>query len=388
LNVLWYYLIVFVAIYILAIIFRDKLKVDFYGPILMRRTQKMRGWINSIAQFSPRFWRWTMNIGVIIAIGGMIISVYVFIMALTNTIQTPQISQVGILLPGVDVPGSPVFIPVVSGLIAIISVLVIHEFAHGILARAEGVGIKSIGVFFLGFIPGGAFVELDEESFAKAKRSSKLRISAAGSISNFSLGLIGLAVFWVISSLFIPYAFQSDGLTIASVTPNGPSEGILEAGMVVTSINGYPVNGVDLSDLMGKFKPGDKLTFVTDQGTFIITAGANPSNQSRAYAGNRYEQHLVIKPEVSKILGNIIPWFLYDLSDVCYYIFLLNIMIGLVNLLPMKPLDGAAIFEEILTYKIPKEFTNRITSSVSVVFWGIWGILIIYGLVPGIMQMF
>ena len=71
-NVLLSYVILIVIIYILAILFRDRLKIDIYGPILMRRTQKMRGWIDFIAKLSPRFWRWSMNIGIPIAILGMI----------------------------------------------------------------------------------------------------------------------------------------------------------------------------------------------------------------------------------------------------------------------------------------------------------------------------
>lgn len=417
LNILVYYLIFFTALYIVALLFRKRLNADVYGPILMIKTQKMRNWIDSIAQLSPRFWRWTMNVGVVVAIICMVLALYSIILSLQYAIFTPQTTQAALILPGVDVPGSPVFIPLVSGIIALISVLVIHELAHGIMARADGIGVKSIGVFLITIIPGGAFVELDEKTLNEAKKSSKIRVAAAGSISNFALGLVALLILTIIGGFtlggvsiegkFIPYAFETDGLTVMSVTPGEASDGILKEGMVIYSLNGYSVGAInDYNQLKSQIKPGDKFTFVTDQGTYTVTAGTNPNNQSIGYAGIRLEQHLVVKPDVAKVLGNVLPWFLYNLNDVCHYIFALNIMIGLINLLPAKPLDGGVIFEELLGYKIPKRIRERklpeaiagkqipenivskISSSFSVVIFGIFGLLIIYNVIPGLMRMF
>lgn len=385
-DVLLYYAIFFVSIYILAILFRDKLKVDVYGPILMRRTKKMRGWIDYIANLSPKFWRWSMNIGIPIAVFGMAFMVYTIIISLEVMFQKPTTA---LLLPGVDIPGSPIFIPIFAGIIALILLMVVHEFGHGILARAQGVRIKSIGVILLAILP-GAFVELEEEDVEKAKRAVKLRIYAAGSMFNLGLAAIAWVVVIVLTSSFIPYAFQSDGLKIISVTPNGPSEGILQEGMVVSSINGYSVNNrTSYTELiLNKTKPGDQMTYVTDKGTYTITATGQPSNQSIAYPGTRSETHLVVKPDVAQTYGDIIPWFLYNLSDVCYWVYALNLMVGLFNLLPMKPLDGGHIFEELLRYKVPENITGKIVSSVSWAMIAIVALLIIYGTIPGIMQMF
>ncbi|EKQ53713.1 MAG: putative membrane-associated Zn-dependent protease [Methanobacterium sp. Maddingley MBC34] len=385
-NVLWYYVIFFAGIYVLALLFRDKLKVDVYGPILMRRTQKMRGFIDWVANASPRFWRWSMNLGIPISVFCMGLSVYLIIISLPRMFQSPQAA---LLLPGVDIPGSPIFIPIFSGIIALILLMIVHEFGHGILARAQGVKIKSIGVILLAILP-GAFVELDEEDVKKAKRSVKLRIYAAGSMFNLGLAAIAWVVVIVLTSSFIPYAFQSDGVKIISVTPGGPSEGVLQEGMVVSSINGISVNSrAAYTDLiLNKTKPGDTMTYVTDQGTYTITSTSNPNNASTAYPGTRSEMHLVVKPAVAQTYGDIIPWFLFDLADVCYWIFALNIMVGLFNLLPMKPLDGGIMFEELLRYKVSENVTGKIVSSVSWIMIGIVTLLVVYGTVPGIMQMF
>jgi membrane-associated protease RseP (regulator of RpoE activity) len=393
-----------VIIYILAILFRDKLKVDVYGLILMRRTKKMRGWIDYIANLSPRFWRWSMNIGIPIAVLGMVYMVYTIILSLQYMFKAPTAA---LLLPGVDIPGSTIFIPIISGIIALIILMVVHEFGHGIMARVDGVRIKSIGVILLAILP-GAFVELDEEDVKKAKKSVKLRIYAAGSIFNITLAAIALVTLFVITTPFINYAFQPDGLKIISVTPGGPSEGVLKDGMIVTNINGYQITDKDvyLNVILNKTKPGDKLTYITDQGTYTITSTGQPNNASITYPGFRTEERLIVKPEVSRVYGEILPWFLYYLDDVGYWVFALNLMVGLFNLLPIKPLDGGIIFEELLGYKIPEKigkikipekiagkklpevFVRRIVSSVSVVLIGIVGFMILYGVVPGIMKMF
>jgi len=91
---------------------------------------------------------------------------------------------------------------------------------------------------------------------------------------------------------------------------------------------------------------------------------------------------------VAQTYGDIIPWFLFDLADVCYWIFALNIMVGLFNLLPMKPLDGGIMFEELLRYKVSENVTGKIVSSVSWIMIGIVTLLVVYGTVPGILQMF
>jgi len=140
--------------------------------------------------------------------------------------------------------------------------------------------------------------------------------------------------------------------------------------------------------ILNKSKPGDQLTYVTDQGTYTITTTGNPNNESITYPGTRSETHLVVKEDVSKIYGNTLPWFLYNLAEVAYWVYLLNLLVGLFNLLPMKPLDGGVIFEELLGYKVPEKYVKKITSSISMVMMGIVAILIIYGTIPGILRMF
>lgn len=359
-NALWYYAIGFVLVWVLALLFREQLKIDIHGPLLMRRTKRLRGFIDSVAKKSPRFWKGSMSIGVAVAVFIMFLTLYLLIKSITTMFQ----ASVGIALPGVDIPGSPLFIPLGYGLIGLASVMIIHEFGHGILARAENVKIESIGVLLLAILP-GAFVEQNEKDFEKSRGISKLRIYAAGSIFNMGLAAVAFALLYVISTFFVPYAFYDDGLIINAVTTNSPAEGVLQPGMIIHSVNGYTIKDKEdyMTLLLNKTKPGDNLTYVTDKGTFTITSGKQPNNDSITYPGTRTDTHLAVKSNVSKKIGEIIPWTLYYFSELLYWVFLLNFAVGTFNLLPIKPFDGGWMLEELLLTRLThiriKEMTSR-----------------------------
>jgi membrane-associated protease RseP (regulator of RpoE activity) len=416
LNDLWYYAIGFVIIWVLALLFRDKLKIDIEGPILMRRTQRLRGFINSVANRSPRFWRWSMNIGLPVAVFFMGLMLILIIVSLETLIQAPSVA---ILLPGVDIPGSPIFVPLGYGIIALMTVIVVHEFGHGIISRVEGVRIKSIGVLLLAVLP-GAFVEPDEEDIEKSKRISKLRIYAAGSIFNLALAAVSLIIVLFITLMTISSispgipgisvpgtsiktepvtllnisgpifpTFQTEGVAITSVVPKSPADGILQDGMVIQSINGISTSDINNYALFtNQTKIGETLNFQTNQGTFSVKAGANPNNATRGYIGIRSQDHLVLNNNVAKTFGHQIPWFIYSLRDLFTWIFIINFAVGTFNLLPMKPLDGGLLLEELLGYKLSKNRVQQIITPLSYVLILIIVVSIVYSLGRGISMLF
>jgi len=416
LNDLWYYAIGFVIVWILALLFRNKLKIDIEGPIIMRRTQRLKGFIESVANRSPRFWRWSMNLGLPVAVFFMGLMLILIILSLETLIQAPSVA---ILLPGVDIPGSPIFVPLGYGLIALMTVIVVHEFGHGIISRVDGVRIKSIGVLLLAVLP-GAFVEPDEEDIEKSKRISKLRMYAAGSIFNLALAAVSLILFLFITvmiissmSLGIPGisvpgtsiktesitllnnsgpifpTFQTEGVAITSVVPKSPADGILQNGMVIQSINGISTSNLNnFSSLSNQTKIGETLNFQTNQGTFSVKAGVNPNNATRGYIGIRSEDHLVLNNNVAKTFGHQIPWFIYSLRDLFFWIFIINFAVGTFNLLPMKPLDGGLILEELLGYKLSENRVQQIITPLSYVLILIIVVSIVYSLGRGISLLF
>lgn len=356
-NTLWYYAIGFVIIWVLALLFKDKLKIDIEGPLLMRRTLRMRDLIDSIAQKSPRFWRTFMNIGIPVSVFFMGLMIYLIILALKTFTTAPIVAPI---LPGFDYAGNQFYLPPGYGLFGLATVIVVHEFAHGILARVDGIKIKSIGVLLLAILP-GAFVEPDPEGVKKASRLTKLRIYAAGSIFNLTFAGICLAIFLALSSFLIPATFQSDGIVVSSVVPQSPSDGILKDGMVIHNINGKEIrNYTDYVAVRNKTKIGDTLTINTDQGSFKIKIAPNPNNVTATYTGLRVDEHLVVKKDVSNIYGDKLPWILIFLKELFYWVAFINLAVGTFNLLPMKPLDGGLIFEEILSARVSEREKNSI----------------------------
>ncbi len=377
----------------------------------MRRTKRLRNFIDATAQKSPRFWRWALNCGLPVAVFFMILMVIVLLVSLQSLLSNPQIS---IILPGVDIPGSPIYVPFEYGIIALMTVMVVHEFGHGIISRVEGVRIKSIGVLLLAVLP-GAFVEPDEEDIEKSKRISKLRIYAAGSVFNLGLAAIALVIslfitLIMISSIFVGIpgitvpgttlktpeigynfsgpiypTFQEQGVQIYSVVPGSPAEGILKEGMIIQSINGNPTNNfTEYSQLQSSIMINENLTLQTDQGTEKVTTGSNPNNATRGYIGIRSVPNLVVNPAVANKYGNLLPWALYDLSTLFWWIFLLNFAVGTFNLLPMKPLDGGLILEELLRYRISENNVNKIINPLSYFLIIIIVVSIAYSLFRGI----
>ena len=361
-NGIYYYLIAFGVIWILAAIFHEKLsnhgfEIDF--PIIMWKTQRLRGFLTKISNLSPRFWRWFMNVGIIVAYGAMIFITGTLLSTLPSVFDTPAVS---IVIPGVEMPGSSIYVPFVYGIIALATVLIVHEFSHGIQSIGEKIPIKSIGLLLFAVIP-GAFVEPDEEKLKSAKKTSRLRVYAAGSIANISLAIIALLLFSLISA-GIPNYFAEDGIEIDRIVSDSPSDGILKEGMVLQAIDGVKINdSQSYVDTVGSFKPGDNISIQTDQGTYSVVLGKNPNNESVGFFGIQANKHFKL---VDDSLGPL-PWVLFELLDLFQWIFMLNLGIGLFNLLPIKPLDGGYMLQILLSYKMSEEKYIPIVNTLSVV---------------------
>ena len=373
-NGIYYYLIAFAVIWILSFLFHDKLsnhgfEIEF--PMIMWKTQRLRGLISRISNISPRFWRWYMNVGIIVAFGAMIFITWTIISTLPSVFETPSVS---IVIPGVEMPGSSIYVPFLYGLIALATVLIVHEFSHGVQAIGEKIPIKSIGLLLFAVIP-GAFVEPDEDELKKAKKISRLRVYAAGSIANISLALIAILLVTLLSA-GIQHYFAEDGIEIDRIVGDSPSEGILKEGMVLQSIDNHQINNSqNYIDVVSSYHPGDNVSVKTDQGTYSITLSKNPSNESRGFFGIQANKHFKL---IDDSLGPI-PWVLFELVELFQWIFMLNLGIGLFNLLPIKPLDGGYMLEILLSYKMSEKYYKPIITSLSVVL----ALIIVFSIVAG-----
>ena len=361
-NGIYYYLIAFLIIWILSLTLKDKLsnhgfEIDF--PIIMWRTERLRGLIKKISDLSPRFWKWYMNFGIVISYIAMVVITWTLVSSLESVFETPSVS---IVIPGVEIPGSPIYVPFLSGFIALATVLVVHEFSHGVQAIGEKIPIKSIGLLLVAILP-GAYVEPDEDELKKAGKISQLRVYGAGSMANMTLALIAILIVFG-ASYAVPHYFAEDGIQIGRIVGDSPSEGILKEGMVIESIDNHEVTDSEsYLDVVGTFKPGDNITVGTDQGDYSVVLGKNPNNESVGFFGIQASKHFKL---VDNSLGPI-PWGLFTLVELFQWVFTLNLGIGLFNLLPIKPLDGGHMLEILLTYKLSEAQAKPIVNAISAV---------------------
>ena len=73
-------------------------------------------------------------------------------------------------------------------------------------------------------------------------------------------------------------------------------------------------------------------------------------------------------------------WLLMPLTDLLFWIYFLNFAIGTFNLLPMKPLDGGHLLENLLSYIMPEIAYKPIVTFMSF----LMGIIIVVSLVVGL----
>ena len=380
-NGIWYYIIAFFLIWIFSLTFRRQLSnhgFEINFPTIMWKTKRFHNVIEKIANLSPRFWKWFMNVGIIISFIAMFFITYSLIQSLSTLIGAPAVS---IVLPGVEMPGSTIYVPLGYGLISLATVLIVHEFSHGILSRVEKINIKSVGLLLFTILP-GAFVEPDEEELVKSSKLSQLRVYAAGSMANITLAIVALLIFSAVGTYGIPNTFDENGIEIDRVVSDSPANGVLKEGMILESINNHTIkDSDDYMDVVETFVPGERVSVGTNQGIYNLTLSENPSNSSRGFVGVQVANHFEIKESVSSVFGDTIPWILFEISTLTQWIFILNLGVGLFNLLPVKPLDGGRMFEIVLSYKLKEETYKPITNAVSIVLATIIIFSLIYGFI-------
>jgi len=203
------------------------LNLGNWGPVIMVRTTR---WIALIDRLSrpKRFWKASITAGIPLVVLGMFSFLAFFLLMTFAVMRSPPEPSVytaprNVLL----IPGINQFIPLWWGWVALFVTMVVHEFSHGILCRAEGIRVKSMGIALL-MAPVAAFVEPDdkelfgsEDEKAKASRAARVRILSAGVIANFVVAAFALALFFgpVIGAIA-----PVDRVVVVDVAPGSDAE--------------------------------------------------------------------------------------------------------------------------------------------------------------------
>lgn len=323
------------------------------------------------------FWKSISTAGVVLALFFMIYGFYM-LTASANMIFQGIIKQPGvhIVLPSLGAtsvtgPGY-ILIPFWFWFIVIAAILVPHELSHGIMARAEKIRLKSVGLLLLAIFP-GAFVEPDENALKKSRLIKKLRIFAAGSLANF---LVAFFVFTVTAYLIWPNTLENNNILIINVTEGSPAAlaGISQ-NTIITEINGKPVTPTYAEFISGKgyfqdelpgAKPGDTVVFKSYDKEYNVTLS---EKNGKAYMGIYYTP--IYKQ--NSILAALLP--------LLTMIWLFSFGVGLFNILPLYPLDGGMIVSA-LAERFASKNAGAIVKTLSsitlfIILYNIFGPLII-----------
>ncbi len=368
-------LFVLFVLVIIGILVKDRRKLNREGIVFLRRTKKGVNFIDRTSNKFPRFWKSLFTIGAIVATGALLFASF-FIIMTASQVVTGTSGGVKLVLPGpvdnaVSAP-AVLFMPWYFWIIGIIILTVPHEFAHGIASRLHKIKIKTVGWFFLIIAP-GAFVEPDDKQLKKASTSAKIKIYGAGSFANFLTALLFLGIML----LYVPATLNSVGLISAYYEPGFPMAEANVTGPILT-INGLAILDVEtLSNTMTSIDPGTVVRVETTTGNYSITTVAHDARDgSRIGVLGPYIEYREIKSELAGPITTPLIFFFGQLFD---WIILLSIGVGLVNLLPVKPLDGGFIMEAIFE-KIGGHRTKIIVKVVSVAFL----LLLLYSVFGGL----
>ena len=173
------------AVWVMILAGAKMLRLEKHGfeikPFML--TYKNRNVSNTLDRMltNKKIVRIFADVGVVLGVIMMLFALWFLINNIINFFMVPeQFSEVTLLVPGVTIRSIP---NLTYFLLTAPIVLVIHEVAHGIVARLEKIKVNSGGFAIIIAIIAG-FVEPDEEEFGKARKLSKVRVLAAGSTSN------------------------------------------------------------------------------------------------------------------------------------------------------------------------------------------------------------
>jgi len=342
--------IIFMLLMLLFLVIKRK-KIDiqkiFLFPLLYFAMYRTKIGLNFMDKFAKKLSRPLKHIGyfaIFIGFFGMIMITYALVKNAYNLLTKPGAAPGAALVLPFEVKGA-FYVPFFYWISAIFIIALVHEFSHGIFARKYDMRIKSSGFAFLGIIlpiiP-AAFVEPDEKELRKRPAKEQLSVFAAGPFANILLAFVVVGIAALVTPLVASNIIDQEGVLVTGVMDNYPAK---EAGItgreIIRMIDKVEItNTINFSNILKTKNPGDTISLETDKSTYNIQLAENPQDKSKAYLGVYVQQNTDINPDFigkyGKTTATIILW----LMGLLYWLYVLNLGIGLFNLAPMGPLDG------------------------------------------------
>ncbi len=253
-----------------------------FGIILMVRSKRGLKLLDKTVK--PRgFWRFYGEISLWVCIFSMLMVGLLMIVAFITALVTPPQSPPPSASELVAIPGLNPVIPLGWGALAFIVALVIHEFGHGLQARAHGMRIRAFGLLQLGPLPLGAFAEPQYEELTNAPSKERMRMFAAGPATNIFAAVVCLMFLGGLAGQFVA---SDDGVHVRGIVQE---EGAYDAGLepwdTIQSIDNQAVNDVDdFYDIMTDYSANDTIAItVMHQDGQVETLNATLSDKYDYY---------------------------------------------------------------------------------------------------------
>ncbi len=350
------YIIIFYLV-VALLVYTHRKKIDFQAKIIMLyRTSWGLGLIKRIA---TKYREWVILFGYLstgLGIIGLIVISVVMLQNIYNLLFVSGAANgVALVLPGVNVPGLGV-LPFWHWLIAIFIIASVHEFSHGIVAKAHSIKVHSTGLVLIGPII-GAFVEPDDKTMAKKTDIIQYSVMAAGPISNVVLAIFAILLLQFAVAPLQDSMLDGSGFTFAEYVEEAyPAELIsLPLDTPIVGINGIETSTFqEFAEVLQCTGPGDTIliTAVTEDGEseeYNLTLAENPDDEGSPFMGislitNEFDIKTEYTSGAANVGYNVLDW----LASFLRWLFILSLGIGLFNLLPLPIVDGGKMAQTFL----------------------------------------
>lgn len=348
-------------------LFLDRRNLKRFYFIFFRRTEHGLNKISSIAERFPRFWNYygkaAVFAGLLSVVGSLVaISYGIFRMLTLKTADAgPKLVVPGAVSQNTLSKGM-LIIPVEYWIASIAVLMVVHEFSHGIVAKAEGFELNSVGwgvaaVFPFAFVEPkgeqmlpGAEAEDSSGHWNQGSWKSRLKVLTAGSFANYLTAVL----FFVAALSFSAAVTQASGISYMAQDDFPAAEAGLDNGTLYSVNNQTVESEKEMIEIAKSIKVGENVTLNTSEGVFTFEA-MNKSGDAGGYIGVYFGSSRTIKPGLEQY-SMVLNWFWNGLWTIAN----LNFLIGLFNMLPLKPLDGGWTIDTLVNQYLGEDYIKYV----------------------------
>lgn len=392
----------------------EKLEIQQLVPYVVYMIMYRTKWgLERMDAWAKRFKPWLRMLSpIIVATGlvGMVTMTVYMIVAFVRLFTVPSaIAPAQLVLP---IKSHVTFyVPFFYWIIAIFLIATVHEFAHGVLARHFKMRVKSSGFAFLGvvlpIIP-AAFVEPDEKQILKRPWEEQVAVYGAGPFINIVFAIVALLV---VALAFAPIAHSISaqdtlpGVGIHAFTNDSAIQaaGASTSERIVAIDNRTIGNASALLAFLKTTHPGQHVNVTTNKTSYALALGSGSASygylgfvpelpltgtlarqptivQNMVLAAGTYRNLYPAPARVAPWLSGIAIWII----GLLFFLFILNLGIGLFNLLPIFIADGARILWVTLrdVFGMSEARSNKATFIVGWILLVLLVVLIVLPLTP------